>query len=214
MDNIARDISATLAYFKRRGMSCVDAKTGLSYSEVLPPLTAVTLKISDIRFHQPAAIFEKRHGLSGIARHYILPESVSPQDLETYALLMRHRNDISRDSFSRRMAEVACALVARNPDLGAINCDTQKDPYAHYTLIQGVASGFNPDDIAYFLACAAEGHRPYTSMVETEAYKNLCATFNAASSPGWALAPKTLARIEAQLREKSAAAPSAGKPHL
>ncbi len=208
MDNTAREITQTLDLFKAQGQTRRDPKTGRSYVVVAIPTgvfkntASIDIAIPNPDFREPAADFEQQHGLHHIARHYSLPHGVSAPEIEAYAVVMNYRNDIPRAVFREKMADLWQELVGRNPDLGEIKYDLAKNPDAHYFLVQGVASAFNPDDIAYFVQKQAEGKAPYAEMTKGRPYQSLSAAFNAAAGMQWAAAPATLARLSSQFKEK------------
>ncbi len=209
MDDIAREIAHTLDMYKAQGRTRRDAGTGRAYVVVEIPtgvfkdVASLDIPIPNPDFRQPAADFEQKYGLRHIARSYHLPQGISAPELEAYALLMHYRSDLPRAVYLGKMAALWEDLVDRNPDLGKIKYDLAKNPDAHYFLAQGVASGFNPDDIGYFVQKQAEKKPPYAEMTRSRPYISLAAAFNEAAGMQWAAAPETLARIARQFGKKS-----------
>ncbi len=126
-------------------------------------------------FGRPALEFEKATGFSGIAASYIFPEGVDLEVANAWVaerflpFVTFHQNPIPFEVQFRNgeqllfdpnavaqlhaleaLQKLVEDLVTRNPELGRLTF--QRDSIADcYHVVLGAISGFNPDDIQYFL---------------------------------------------------------------
>lgn len=96
---------------------------------------------------EPARHFEEAYGLSGIAEKYDFPEGLSARKIEKDGYWKKDHPTLS---------QLWAQLVDRNPRLNAVTLreDSRLD-LSH--AVQGVASGFNVNDINFFLELDRKG---------------------------------------------------------
>lgn len=160
----------------------------------------------DRDFCQPAADFEKSHGLTGIAQQYNLPEGLSPRDLQSYAMLSWRwaANSVAAQPLEK-ITEVWNLLAAYNPELKKLVYDPQ-DKDTLYHMIMGVASAYNIDDIQHFIANPTSSYKGWEMEASPEFIK-LTEVFNRCAAPErlkmeWVAAPATLQSIQGKILKK------------
>ena len=175
--------------------------------------------------HQPARAFERAAGIKGIAAHYRYPHRMGAVEFDDYytwtftgfatiepkVLAAKGITcppvgaDEGIDDYLHRtppafLAELQQAwtdMVRLNPVLKKVKFD-RDNVNELYDAINGVASGFNTDDLNFFIARGRtpEAHVLYTNpameQVEAEAGANM----------EWIVSPKTFAKIEKKLHGK------------
>jgi hypothetical protein len=143
----------------------------------------------------PAHDFEELSGLEGLAHDYNIPTGLD-LDLEQVAFVAKEF--YSRDA-KNSVYVIAAVLLESNPELKTVKFTT---PDEAYMFLTGVGSGFNPDDIDFFIneieKWPDEEAQRYMDSVKQE--------LNAMDFPkstGWAISPKTLELIREQFSLKA-----------
>lgn len=170
----------------------------------------------------PAHRFELETGLTGLAGNYRFPGSLRAKDFEDRyfwgnkgtppAFLKEtslpekeidvralggidHAVAHSSPGFRHVMLQLWDKMVRLNPPLAAVAVD-RANPNHVYDALHGAASGFNPDDINFYLRTRwIEGKMPALLIASgTRAVENLCGVM-----PEWITSPQTLDKIGEQL---------------
>lgn len=164
----------------------------------------------------PALELEKSCNISGISQEYTIPEGRTRASIESdYSEYLKRRihgiipavlfvedirqiksllrksweGTLSEEYWENKMAEDAQELIALNPILEAIQCDFS-DPDNQYHFVFGVTSGFNIDDIQYFLDCQSNARG-----VEEGFYASRALEEQLDIDIGWIPSPKTIEKI-------------------
>ncbi|MBI3440267.1 MAG: hypothetical protein HY052_00400 [Proteobacteria bacterium] len=219
MDHLACEILETIEAFRKQGRPKMDSTTGKPFSRVQlgNELFQGDVDIPDWSFLQPPVDFEMQHHLTKIAQHYHLPEGLSPDNLQTYALLLTRRKDMSEAARLDKMTAICDALIVANPALQRLQCDTARF-WTAYHVVMGVASAFNIDDIQHFLNGQGKPEPAGVRMENSLEFKSLTSVFNRYAAARhmapdldmfWVASPTTLQNIRDQFvkkRSKPAAA--------
>jgi len=91
--------------------------------------------------HQPAWEFERANDVKGIAGRYVIPDGMTAYSYERRMLR----------SVKKNLAQSWRKLRLANPELSRIRID-KTDAFSVYDAHMGVTSGFNIDDINFFMA--------------------------------------------------------------
>ena len=146
---------------------------------------------------QPALQFEKQNGLNGIAGQYTMPENVRPFDLER--VLVKAAATVAALPLYADLWE---RLEAANPELKNISIQPE-DPLCMDYALMGVVSGFNVDDINFFLKGHKEGIPSYTYSQSPPRFKRLYKEITQRTGGiNWIPAPATLEKIKSQLDKR------------
>jgi hypothetical protein len=147
---------------------------------------------------RPALVFAEENGLSGIGRTYALPPGLDAETIEAYVLALRwtaRAGLMTPQRYAERMQELGAALEEINPALAALAYDRTEAP-AVFDVVMGVTSGFNTDDIQFFI----DGNY-FARAIADRAYADKYRRAEEGHSRiGWVPSPKTLDRIIAQRR--------------
>lgn len=230
MQTLSAHILGTIEDFRRQGQKMFDPDIGaecsvLTFFSDSTHTQTTEVCIPNIDFHQPAVLFERKYGLTGISQQYTLPDGVSAADLQTYMILLYHREDMTLEEKNIHSRELYNELVTLNPSLQNIQVDLQNFEQTNY-LICGIASAFNVKDIQQFLEDTAAndaglGPAPNIKMSQHPSFDSLSAIFNKHAPPhqplmralGWTASPETLQLIEQKFLEKKPPSPApAEKP--
>ena len=143
---------------------------------------------------QPALQFEKQNSLAGIAGRYVMPENIKPFELESVLIKVAATTEalpLYTDLWRR--------LEAANPELKSVFLQPD-DPRCMDYALMGVVSGFNVDDINFFLKGHREGIPSYTYSQSPQRFRRLYNEIERRThSIPWVPAPATLEKIKAQL---------------
>jgi hypothetical protein len=215
MDPLVRSIHLTNSFYKARGKrslvwrddGCSRARTTTyDFGEGSP------LAIPDPNFMQPPVWLEKLNGMSGISHAYRYPPGLKPDELQTYAKIAWRQDGRPRKSgksMAEKLGRVFDALAALNPELEAIRPDSTY-PGNIFDAVMGVASGFKPEDIAFFREIGGG------SIAEKdEHYAALRGSLDRELKDGslqWVPAPSTLNLIKAEWDRKKDAPEKAAAP--
>jgi len=153
---------------------------------------------------KPAAAFEMRNNITGIAGYYEFPNGMNPTEYEIYF----------RDKFidgylqsSEKIEEVKeewNAIKSLNTELSDVNVDTNNFKSV-WSATMGAISLFNIDDINCFLDSGKKfGTQIVENLNSNEEYRSLdnYINMNALSSMGWVASLNTLKLIREKLDEK------------
>ena len=153
---------------------------------------------TDRSHQQPAARLSKRYKLTNIAGTYRMPQGLSAPVIEAYCIAnatLAFEGKLAQEDAHDNLRTVIDRLIDINPSLKNVRC-AMNQYRACYDFALGITSGFNSDDIQFFI----DGNFFQKSM-DNPAY---AAKFNAACTAlgsdtlGWVPAPQTLDRIIAQ----------------
>jgi hypothetical protein len=204
MDPLTAEILQTLAAYKSRGRpvrgTMIDpGPVSLEFPVPGEPDELMEITLPNQDFYQPPAAFEKKHRLTGIAHHYALPKGLLATEIESYISLLAHDPQVPERGCRSKTAAVWRALKNLNPELQGLH-DERRHPALTHFYITGVTGAINPDDIRHFGRIYAGKQDPFAAMRDSSAYKNLDAIFNHCADIPWAASPKTLRKIERQVR--------------
>ena len=146
------------------------------------------------RHQQPALALAAQFNLRAIGKKYRLPPGLTAARLEAYVLAQRwaaQRGLIAQDTYAENLRETCALLSALNPTLTRLQFD-RGDTGRLFDLLMGVSSGFNPDDIQFYLA----GNYYSVAMMQQDyAAKNNAAQRCLGTDIGWVPSPRTLDKI-------------------
>lgn len=166
---------------------------------------------NDYHYKAAALEFEARYGLSGIGRRYIMPPDHDMQSLE-YEIRRRVQwVDIPMNERLKRAQGYADTLTALNPGLTWVSYQRQ-DLLDVWHFILGVTSGYNPDDIDYFINNIGRPH--HNSHYQNDpGLKKLSVLFNNhAVAIQWRPSPKTVELIISKFLPKKNPLPPPSPP--
>ena len=145
--------------------------------------------------HQPARDFESRTRFKGIAGRYIFPQGVKPLVLEEE--LVRTKKG---ESFEAKFGGVFRDLLILNPDLHRLRFD-KSSPRQFYSTMLGITSGFNVDDINYFVDLISKGEPPAFHLRSDPRLNALFrqAEHRADAPIEWVPSPETLGTVHRKL---------------
>ena len=146
--------------------------------------------VSSFSWEKNAENFEKKYGITGISHNYKFPEDMSAREV---MLEQRYTSDGQGVEWKKGMVD---EIVNLNPELSSLDFDRDNSE-SLVDIIYGTTSGYNPDDIAYYLQMCALGSfskRHVCSMIEWFAE---CKMLDADIS--WMPAPETMGSIKEQL---------------
>ncbi|NBO19295.1 MAG: hypothetical protein EBV03_08750 [Proteobacteria bacterium] len=204
-------------------------------------MSGIGLKAADS--HQPAVLFEQRHGLKGIAGHYKFldvpgwswremdqrfehffdrketPEKF-PDLIREYAA--RTQQPVTPESVSRggehrkpflyyliaqetlELDKMYQVMASLNPEAAAKLHFEPSRPRELSTVVQGFVSGFNTDDINYYLARSRRENRKLfipREIMRNEADKKIVARMGLDTHGlGWIASPTTQQKIWEQVK--------------
>lgn len=147
---------------------------------------------------QPAAQFADHAHLRGIAGRYVFSKGVTPNEIENVLIQIGQKSDVM-PLYRKLWAH----LKSMNPELKKIRL--RKDNVENIRdAIMGVSSGFNIDDIVYFLklrrqnilAALYNRTQPNTFSMISEIEERSGATMY------WVASPQTLTKIRDRLRRR------------
>lgn len=202
------------------------------FNEAAAELSAEQQLERDMLDHMPAYRFEKATGLKGIAGNYKYPAGMNAVQFDDAWTWTFNSNGTTRllptalvgkgvplpevgpreevNDYIRRLPQetqnefrkVWDELVALNPQLKAVRIDTA-DTGKLYDVINGVASGFNPNDINYYLEAdsSEDSRRAYF-----EDSRRIKIEDETGARPCWIASPQTLDQICLKLEENKARA--------
>ena len=159
----------------------------------------------DYDYKAPALEFEKRAGIAGVGRRYAIPRDHDMQSLEHEIKRRIKWADIPMEERQRRAALYARVVTRLNPELERVRYN-KSDLGDTWTFLLGVTSGFNPDDIDWFINADREELR--SGHNEELVARRLKGTFNACASMGWRVSHPTAILIIRKLNEKDRAGPA------
>lgn len=166
---------------------------------LLPPPLSDSFNHAAASEHlQPALTLQHTHGLSNIGQHYRMPHGLDVKMAEAYCMAngwLQHQGKIDRETTHENISALANRLIDLNPALARLQFD--RNNLRHCTdIVMGVTSGFNTDDMQFFL----DGNSYQKSMDNPAYAAKAAAALDAlgADHLGWVPAPKTLDRILAQ----------------
>lgn len=146
---------------------------------------------------QPSLRFEVQAGLSGICGQYIFPEGIQPFELEEMLVMLPLQAEalpLFQDIWRR--------IELLNPVLGAVAVQKADSADIYHALL-GVTSGFNIDDINFYLDTKRRGLKPWAYSQQQPHLKKLYDDIQArACLMLWVAAPETLEKIKAQMDKK------------
>ena len=196
--------------------------------------------------HQPAVLFEQRHGLKGIAGHYNFPDvpgwdwkslderfnqyfdrkadpELYPKLVENFAKasgkpatlenvrpggalrkpMLRYLIELEHEEITR----IYHALADLNPGAAAQLHFDPNNRAELSTAVQGLVSGFNTDDINYFIGRSRRGNEEQYSqrdVVRAAADKKIIARLGLEKthSLGWIASPETQKKIWNQIKHR------------
>jgi hypothetical protein len=215
VNDLSQEILKTLEDFRRRGTEERDSVTGETFFslEIQRPVRRFPCKICfpDPNFNQPAVNFEKKHRLAGISGQYMLPEKITSEMLQAYALFVHGDPDMPVSECHERLETTWKHIGILNPALAAVLVD-RRNTDSLFHAVMGVASAYNADDIEHFLTekkrySLTKKDPPGVKMHRSPAFLKLTDTFNkSAVTTGeslvlyWIASPQTLEKIETQFR--------------
>lgn len=147
---------------------------------------------------QPAQRLSKGYQLTDIAGRYAMPQGLSAAVIEAYCIAnaaLAFEGKMAQEDAHDNLRTVIDRLIDINPSLKAVNCKMEQYR-ACYDFALGITSGFNADDIQFFI----DGNFFQKSMdnpAYAKKFKAACAALGS-DSLGWVPAPQTLDRIIAQ----------------
>lgn len=166
---------------------------------LLPPPLSDSFNHAAGRDHaQPALKLQNTHGLRDIGTHYRMPYGLDVKIAEAYCMAtnwLHRQNKLDAHTAHAQITALANRLIDLNPALARLQFD--RNNQRHCTdIVMGVTSGFNTDDMQFFL----DGNSYQKSMDNPAYAAKAAAALDAlgADHLGWVPAPKTLDRILAQ----------------
>ncbi len=185
-------------------------------------------------FVRPALEFQLAHGLTDIGTDYVLPVRwPSAEAIETHLekwgdlakeflhpleilLPSKWRNKSAEKEVLTDLNTILDELIQLNPELKSVDYDRTKFAEV-WPVLQGVASGFNTDDINYFLEIrirnkTSEGHEIERSSAKNKIYAKILLVYPAEHHQhlqdhfidhmNWIASPQTVQNVQTQLDEK------------
>lgn len=144
----------------------------------------------------PAFRLEHALDLTGIGRHYVMPDDETMESLERkfFQVFVAHGEEETRQKLTVANA-YAIELAILNPDMASIRPDPN-NYQATLGYIRGMVAGYNKDDIEFFL------HVP--ENIRQDIYEKQRQFLEEAGiiRLNWAPAPKTFEAITTQLAER------------
>jgi hypothetical protein len=146
-------------------------------------------------------------GLHDLGTHYRLPDGLNAQTLEVYTGLLgamhtsdRLSNSKTRALMEEKTGEILDAVIALNDELKPFAIH-RGDMKRMNTVLGGVTSGYNADDIAFYIK--AETEKNMGEIRRDPSYKNVREGIERETGHlGWFVSPKTMERIQKQLDER------------
>lgn len=194
--NMARDIHGSLQH--------AIAKTDEDHL-LQKAFNRVARKSSD-RHQRPALLLQAEFGLTDIGCDYKMPEGIAHKKIEAYVLCLMwayRQEQLPAAVFGPAMHELLDRMEDLNPELKRLRYD-RTDARRLFDAAMGVTSGFNIDDMQFFL----DGNYGYIAeknpqwVAKHETVKRLLGIMG----PGWVASEPTLDKIAAQARAKRDAA--------
>lgn len=142
----------------------------------------------------PAVQYERQAKMRGLSQFYVLPDNIRAADLEDLIVTARPGPFVT--ALSRRVEKL-------NPILKKIPYNRDSH-VAHFRVIMGVVSGFNVDDISYFMRSISRNGSPALNSRKKSPTKQMIAFIEAAGRPPmqWAPSRKTLEKICQRIKRK------------
>ncbi len=159
----------------------------------------------DYHYHAPALEFEDRIGIAGVGRRYAMPPDHDMESLEHEIKRRIKWCAISLDERLKRAQDYADILTRLNPELQKTRYD-RDDLTDVWHFLLGVTSGFNPDDIDFFINADREELR--SGRNNDKVTNVLSATFNDHARLGWRPSAPTADLIIRKLADKKKNPPS------
>lgn len=156
--------------------------------------------------------FEKASGIGGISRDYVMPDYFSMAEIgmkahndqaklqrkyntKTLASLVKHFSATAApddySEFATSLRKTAQELIHLNPELKAVRFNEQ-NILDVYHFVKGVASGYNPADINYWMQIYADDQRRHDAAKTKNELGGVIGI-----RIKWLPAPETLEYIEA-----------------
>lgn len=149
------------------------------------------------RHQRPALEFAEKAKLADIGQNWHLPAGLDAPTIEAYALVLRwatQQGRITADRYNQRLSVLCQTLEDLNPVLATLTYD-RRDCLRMFDVALGVTSGFNADDIQFFL----DGNYYSLAMQNRDyARQNNLAKQVTGVDMFWVPSPKTLHRIITQ----------------
>lgn len=144
----------------------------------------------DIHWIYPAKELEEKLNLSGISREYKMPNGKT--------MLRVAKETLYQDKNVTELNAVLKEIIALNPELSTISYDKTHERNI-VDFIMGITSGFNPDDISFYLQTQPKDYNHVLTKAQLERLA-VCDIFSEKlETPlGWIPSKQTLEKITQQ----------------